>query len=336
MYSLTARSGVETGHHRYSFIYSPYCSYYYQRSIVKTLPVSANTPSLLALRHMYDESQDDYKIIMLNKAGFYLHEPFLIKQIKMHLNMRVIKLNKECVRSFWAGQQQELIFLRNRNPERGSIQNARQVLRNMINSSADDPVGYPIYVSPLTTSFVETHEQVELITGKPITFYSIVTRARHLLTQLRQHFGTSNSSNMAGLSTDNPIPPTHHHSIGPTGPTAVSTPLPHPRRRTMTSSGNSLLVHPFSETLRQDSKDGDDVSHTSLAANSAILESGSASEVHRRCKSDVGANTTFKKAFFGTATEQTENQEPSSANNLEAQDTWVEIIDVDQVRILCL
>lgn len=46
---------------------------------------------------------------------------------------RVIKLNKECVRSFWAGQQQELIFLRNRNPERGSIQNARQVLRNMIN-----------------------------------------------------------------------------------------------------------------------------------------------------------------------------------------------------------
>ncbi|KAE9416864.1 hypothetical protein Angca_006571, partial [Angiostrongylus cantonensis] len=76
--------------------------------------IIANTPSLLALRHMYDEGQDDYKIIMLNR---------------MHLNMRVIKLNRECVRAFWAGQQQELIFLRNRNPERGSIQNARQVLR---------------------------------------------------------------------------------------------------------------------------------------------------------------------------------------------------------------
>jgi hypothetical protein len=88
--------------------------------------IISNTPSLLALRHMYDESQDDYKIIMLNK---------------MHLNMRVIKLNRECVRAFWAGQQQELIFLRNRNPERGSIQNARQVLRNMINSSADQPIG---------------------------------------------------------------------------------------------------------------------------------------------------------------------------------------------------
>ncbi|VDM85191.1 unnamed protein product, partial [Strongylus vulgaris] len=35
--------------------------------------IIANTPSLLALRHMYDEGQDDYKIIMLNR---------------MHLNMR--------------------------------------------------------------------------------------------------------------------------------------------------------------------------------------------------------------------------------------------------------
>lgn len=31
----------------------------------------------------------------------------------------------------------------------------------MINSSADQPIGYPIYVSPLTTSFVETHEQIK-------------------------------------------------------------------------------------------------------------------------------------------------------------------------------
>uniref|UniRef100_A0A0N5AAH9 Pecanex-like protein n=1 Tax=Syphacia muris TaxID=451379 RepID=A0A0N5AAH9_9BILA len=108
--------------------------------------IIANTPSLLALRHMYDDGQDDYKIIMLNK---------------MHLNLRVIKLNKECVRAFWAGQQQELIFLRNRNPERGSIQNARQVLRNMINSSADQPIGYPVYVSPLTTSYVDTHAQIQ-------------------------------------------------------------------------------------------------------------------------------------------------------------------------------
>ena len=66
-------------------------------------------------------------------------------------------MNKECVRGLWAGQLQELIFLRNRNPERGSIQNAKQALRNMINSSCDQPIGYPIYVSPLTTSYAETN-----------------------------------------------------------------------------------------------------------------------------------------------------------------------------------
>ena len=73
--------------------------------------------SLLALRHVVDDGADEYKIIMLNKR---------------HISFRVIKLNRECVRGLWAGQQQELIFLRNRNPERGSIQNAKQVSENVI------------------------------------------------------------------------------------------------------------------------------------------------------------------------------------------------------------
>ncbi|XP_066911070.1 pecanex-like protein 1 isoform X2 [Clytia hemisphaerica] len=101
-----------------------------------------NRSNLLALRYVIDDGTDDYKIIMLNKRC---------------LNFRVIKVNKECVRGLWAGQLQELIFLRNRNPERGSIQNAKQALRNMINSSCDQPIGYPIYVSPLTTSYCETN-----------------------------------------------------------------------------------------------------------------------------------------------------------------------------------
>lgn len=74
--------------------------------------VLSNAPYLLALRHVVEEGSDEYKIIMLNKR---------------HISFRVIKLNRECVRGLWAGQQQELIFLRNRNPERGSIQNAKQV-----------------------------------------------------------------------------------------------------------------------------------------------------------------------------------------------------------------
>ena len=49
------------------------------------------------------------------------------KRLQLSFTFRVIKLNRECVRGLWAGQQQELIFLRNRNPERGSIQNAKQV-----------------------------------------------------------------------------------------------------------------------------------------------------------------------------------------------------------------
>lgn len=83
------------------------------------------------------------------------------------------QVNKECVRGLWAGQQQELVFLRNRNPERGSIQNAKQALRNMINSSCDQPIGYPIFVSPLTTSYSDSHDQLKEILGGPISLGNI-------------------------------------------------------------------------------------------------------------------------------------------------------------------
>ena len=51
----------------------------------------SGAPSLLALRHVVDDGADEYKIIMLNKR---------------HISFRVIKLNRECVRGLWAGQQQ--------------------------------------------------------------------------------------------------------------------------------------------------------------------------------------------------------------------------------------
>ncbi|KAM6969175.1 pecanex-like protein 1 isoform 3-T4 [Tautogolabrus adspersus] len=120
--------------------------------------VLSNAQSLLALRHVLDEGTNEYKIIMLNRR---------------YLSFRVIKVNKECVRGLWAGQQQELVFLRNRNPERGSIQNAKQALRNMINSSCDQPIGYPIYVSPLTTSYCNSHPQLGHIMGGPISIGNI-------------------------------------------------------------------------------------------------------------------------------------------------------------------
>lgn len=77
------------------------------------------------------------------------------------------------MRGLWAGQQQELVFLRNRNPERGSIQNAKQALRNMINSSCDQPIGYPIYVSPLTTSYAGGHGQLRSVWGGPVSPHNI-------------------------------------------------------------------------------------------------------------------------------------------------------------------
>ena len=63
------------------------------------------------------------------------------------------------MRALWTSQRQELIFLRNSDSERGSIQNHKPTLRNMINSSMDLPVGYPIYVSPLHTSFLDRHDK---------------------------------------------------------------------------------------------------------------------------------------------------------------------------------
>ncbi|XP_022379354.1 pecanex-like protein 2 [Enhydra lutris kenyoni] len=122
--------------------------------------VLSNKEELLTLRHVVDEGTDEYKVIMLHR-GF--------------LSFKVIKVNKECVRGLWAGQQQELIFLRNRNPERGSIQNNKQVLRNLINSSCDQPLGYPMYVSPLTTSYLGTHRQLQSVWSGPVPLDSIGT-----------------------------------------------------------------------------------------------------------------------------------------------------------------
>lgn len=68
------------------------------------------------------------------------------------------QVNRECVRALWTSQQHELIFLRNSDSERGSIQNHKPTLRNMVNSSMDLPIGYPIYVSPLQTSYIDRHE----------------------------------------------------------------------------------------------------------------------------------------------------------------------------------
>lgn len=149
--------------------------------------VLRGAPQLLALRHILEEGSDEYRLIRLSKR---------------YLSFRVIKLNRECVRGLWAGQQQELIYLRNRNPERGSIQNAKQALRNIINSSCDQPIGYPIYVSPLTTSYAETNEQLCKIIGGAITFERLKDIGWRFCQHVRQRFSEGCSSGSATLDTE--------------------------------------------------------------------------------------------------------------------------------------
>lgn len=43
-------------------------------------------------------------------------------------------------------------YTHSQNRERGSIQQMKACLRNLINQSIDPPTGYPIYVSPIVTS----------------------------------------------------------------------------------------------------------------------------------------------------------------------------------------
>ncbi|XP_055003356.1 pecanex-like protein 2 isoform X2 [Sorex araneus] len=164
--------------------------------------VLSNKEELLTLRHVVDEGTDEYKVIMLHKS---------------FLSFKVIKVNKECVRGLWAGQQQELIFLRNRNPERGSIQNNKQVLRNLINSSCDQPLGYPMYVSPLTTSYLGTHRQLKKVWSGPVALDSIRTWFRTKFLRMRKDCdaGQQSGGNIEDMDRGAGVPPpTGNHVPG--------------------------------------------------------------------------------------------------------------------------
>jgi hypothetical protein len=102
--------------------------------------ILSDTTELFSLRRVMEEEQKEAKhtILMLEMKN---------------QNFKVIKLNPESVRSLWAAQSNELIFIGSETFERGSIQNMIEVLRNIINQCCDAPVGYPVYISPLTTAY---------------------------------------------------------------------------------------------------------------------------------------------------------------------------------------
>ncbi|XP_066239383.1 pecanex-like protein 2 isoform X2 [Saccopteryx leptura] len=176
--------------------------------------VLSNKEELLTLRHVVDEGTDEYKVIMLHRS---------------FLSFKVIKVNKECVRGLWAGQQQELIFLRNRNPERGSIQNNKQVLRNLINSSCDQPLGYPMYVSPLTTSYQGTHRQLKNVWCGPVTLDGVRTWFRTKWLRMRKDCNTSQHSGGNTEDVDGGAAPFAGGSSAPSGDSQESN-TEHPRK----------------------------------------------------------------------------------------------------------
>ncbi|KAA3680762.1 uncharacterized protein DEA37_0001860 [Paragonimus westermani] len=124
------------------------------------LAVLNDAHSLFSIRWVGTESNDMYRIVQLTKSN---------------LQFCAVKINSECVRGLWAGQQREQIFLRNTNLERGSIQGAQHVLRNLVNSCCDPPIGYPIYVSPILTSFAGSNSLYGRVAGPELSFKGILS-----------------------------------------------------------------------------------------------------------------------------------------------------------------
>lgn len=73
------------------------------------------------------------------------------------------------------------------------------MLRNIINSSCDQPIGYPIYVSPLMTSFAETHPQIRGTLGGPLSIQAIRKAALVFFRRLRTRCGEGCSSGGSGV-----------------------------------------------------------------------------------------------------------------------------------------
>ncbi|KAI6650492.1 Pecanex-like protein 1 [Oopsacas minuta] len=130
--------------------------------------VVSDRPSLFTLRYTPHDNNKLYQFVRLNTR---------------YLQMRLIKMNQEVIRGLWASQQQEQVYFQQDLAERASIQNLRCVARNLVNSSMDQPIGYPIYVSPLLTSYVNMNSTFNAVTGGLINPVAIV---QFLYTKIRK------------------------------------------------------------------------------------------------------------------------------------------------------
>eukprot|EP00038_Savillea_parva_P002151 m.111083 g.111083 ORF g.111083 m.111083 type:complete len:2150 (-) comp10741_c0_seq1:114-6563(-) len=139
------------------------------------------TQTMLSFRHNIEQTS--------NNDGY-----FVVLLVRASPENKVFRLNQESIRGLWASQQQELLYFRNVDAERGSIQNAKMVLRNIANQSCDQPVGYPIYISEIDHSFTASHP-----TRGPFQHVMSVARAaRSWFTRLHKQPPTDQAANLMG------------------------------------------------------------------------------------------------------------------------------------------
>lgn len=72
----------------------------------------------------------------------------------------------------------------------------------MINSSCDQPIGYPIYVSPLTTSYSDTNKQLTGVIGGPLSIQGMQNTALKIWRRIRQRCREGCSSGSAANMDD--------------------------------------------------------------------------------------------------------------------------------------
>eukprot|EP00002_Diphylleia_rotans_P029867 TRINITY_DN6101_c0_g1_i8.p1 TRINITY_DN6101_c0_g1~~TRINITY_DN6101_c0_g1_i8.p1 ORF type:complete len:1346 (+),score=255.07 TRINITY_DN6101_c0_g1_i8:84-4121(+) len=104
-------------------------------------------PQLLSLRRVTEPGQT-------------VSEYYTVRLLLSFEKFQVARLNREAVKGLWASQQYELLFLQNQQSERGSIQQMKATLRNLVNQSCDLPIGYPIFVSEIGLSYTQHQHNI--------------------------------------------------------------------------------------------------------------------------------------------------------------------------------
>lgn len=91
------------------------------------------------------------KIIVLAKVN---DEDVVLRFSKNKVKWNVLKVKHEWVRALWGNDTMDILFYRNTNAERMSIQYNKLYLNNMILQACDSPIGYPAFVSKIMDSYI--------------------------------------------------------------------------------------------------------------------------------------------------------------------------------------